>query len=508
MRYRFQLFRTLRGRLTFSYVLVTVISLLTLEGAALTALDLNIAHGAAVSPRAMAESLAQVTPQVAPFLIDPSNQTNLKALDSWMHGRGLVPVTSKSLVTEIEVSGDATLLIVGPQGQMLDTWSSSTLQTLAPAAVERMPQTHRLLTAALAGQTDYGRLSATGPNGLVLAAAPVRLGDKTVGATVAAANLQRAESGIVATTLHALLPSAILLTMLATVIGTVFGILTARGLTRRLRSLTKAAAAWSRGDFSAVARDPSGDELGGLARDLNRMAEELRALLEDRQQLAVVEERNRLARDLHDSVKQQVFATSMQVAAARNLLPRDPPAAETRLAEAERLVGEAQRELTSLILQLRPAALDGKGLAPALRDYCATWSRQTGISADVRVQGERPTSLAIEQALLRIAQEALSNVARHSGATAVELLLSWSDDALTLVVADDGRGLDPSTAKGKGVGLGSMQERAEALDGELRIADARTGHGTRIQARVPLSAEPHITAGELSESINSRSDHA
>jgi two-component system, NarL family, sensor histidine kinase LiaS len=488
---RFRLFRTLRERLTLSYILVTVLSLLTLEGAALTVLDLDVAHGAAVSPRAMAESLSRVTPQIAPFLIDPSNQTNLRALDAWLNGRGLVPVTGSTLVTEIAVSRDATLLVVGPQGQMLEIWSTSSkneLKSLAPAAVEHLLQTHQLITEALDGQTSYDRLSATGPNDLALAAAPVRIGEKIVGAVVAASDLGHAQSAIVATTFKALLPSAVMLTILATAIGTLFGILTARGLTRRLRALATAAAAWSRGDFTVVARDPSEDELGALAHDLNRMAEDVQALLEDRQQLAVIEERNRLARDLHDSVKQQVFATSMQVAAARNLLRGDPDAAESRLVEAERLVGEAQRELTSLILELRPAALEGRGLAPALREYCADWAHQTGITAEMRAQGERETPLPIEQALFRVAQEALSNVARHSGATAVEIQLTWTIETLTLAIADNGHGFETKSARGKGVGLVSMRERVEALGGDLRLESQRPGGGARIQARVPLAA--------------------
>jgi NarL family two-component system sensor histidine kinase LiaS len=178
----------------------------------------------------------------------------------------------------------------------------------------------------------------------------------------------------------------------------------------------------------------------------------------------------------------------MQVAAARNLMRGDPDAAESRLAEAERLVGEAQRELTSLILELRPAALEGRGLAPALREYCADWAHQTGIAAEMRAQGERETPLPIEQALFRVAQEALANVARHSGATAVDVQLTWTTKTLTMAIADNGRGFETKAARGKGVGLGSMRERVEALGGDLRLDSHRAGGGARILARVPLAA--------------------
>src|SRR5439155_12671858 len=99
------------------------------------------------------------------------------------------------------------------------------------------------------------------------------------------------------------------------------------------------------------------------------------------------EERNRLARDLHDSVKQQVFAVSMQIGATKVLLKRDVDAAEVRLNEAEKLVRQAQQELTSLIRELRPVALEGKGLVAALRELATSWAQQTGIVANLRVEG-------------------------------------------------------------------------------------------------------------------------
>jgi len=110
-------------------------------------------------------------------------------------------------------------------------------------------------------------------------------------------------------------------------------------------------------------------------------------LLEVRQKLATLEERNRLARDLHDSVKQHDFAISMQMAATKVLLKRDADAAELRLNETEKLVRQVQQELTSLIRELRPAALEGKGLADALRDLATQWTQQSDIVANLRIEG-------------------------------------------------------------------------------------------------------------------------
>src|SRR5258708_11736146 len=123
-------------------------------------------------------------------------------------------------------------------------------------------------------------------------------------------------------------PATFYFLLLAMVVGTLTGLVVTRGLTRRLRTITRAAGAWSLGDFQVTVHDATNDELGQLALDLNRMAEQVRTLLVTRQELAVVEERNRLARDLHDWVKQQVFANALLVRAARKTLFHDPTRAQ------------------------------------------------------------------------------------------------------------------------------------------------------------------------------------
>ncbi len=194
--------------------------------------------------------------------------------------------------------------------------------------------------------------------------------------------------------------------------------------------------------------------------------------------LAVAEERNRLARDLHDSVKQQVFATTMQLGAARVLLQHDPQAAHAHVVEAEQLAQQAGAELSLLIHELRPVALGDKGLAEALHTYSRDWSRQTHIRADMHLQGERRLPPATEHALLRVAQEALANVARHSQATAVTIDLTYAPEGVTLAITDDGHGFDSTTAA-TGVGLASMRERIEGLGGCMHVT-SRPGAGTTI----------------------------
>lgn len=217
-------------------------------------------------------------------------------------------------------------------------------------------------------------------------------------------------------------------------------------------------------------------------------------LVERGRQLGILEERQRLAREIHDAIKQQVFAAGMQLAAGRALLDRDPAGARERLAQADLLVRGAQDELAAVIEELRPAALEGRGLVATLRAYSATWSRQSGIPCAVAVRGERPLPLKVERALYRVAQGALANVARHSGATAVMVELDAMSDTAALLVSDNGRGFVPEVVRGRGYGLESMRERALALGGHLEVAST-LGAGTRVTCHCPL-AGPDEGRGE------------
>ncbi|TLN05022.1 HAMP domain-containing protein, partial [bacterium] len=204
--------------------------------------------------------------------------------------------------------------------------------------------------------------------------------------------------------------------IIALPVGALFGWVVTRGLRKRLATLSAASKAWSRGDFNVAPQDQAGDEIGELTRNLNGMAEQLEALLHTRDELARVEERNRLARDLHDTVKQQTYAARMQLSAAKNLLTADPQAAGALVESALQLNRETQQELTLIIDELRPAALQGKGLAQALKEYVERWQMHTGIQVATAVSGERTLPLEVEEALYRVLQESLANVARHAAA--------------------------------------------------------------------------------------------
>jgi signal transduction histidine kinase len=281
--------------------------------------------------------------------------------------------------------------------------------------------------------------------------------------------------------------SILLVILIASIAVSLTGLLISTNLTRRLARIAEAAEAWSRGEFTAVARVPGNDELGQLARDLNHMAEQIQALFVAQQSLAVLEERNRLARELHDSVKQHVFANALLIRASRKLFASDPQKALVSLAEAEELAGQVQQELAEMIRALRPAALADKGLAAAIQEFTNEWSRRMGIDVEVRVEGERTTPLDIEEALFRVTQEALANIARHSEAKHVEIQLAWIREKLLLTIRDNGKGFDIARVERKGLGLRHMRERVEMLDGTLTISSS--ADGTSVTINIPISRE-------------------
>ncbi len=285
--------------------------------------------------------------------------------------------------------------------------------------------------------------------------------------------------------LEIVIPTALILVVPTALVGALFGQITARWLDLRLGRLEEVTRSWQTGDFSQQIRDNTGDEITNLASRLNEMADQFQELIQARQKLAALEERNHLARELHDSAKQAGLAAIMQLGAARARITTDPAACAAHLAEADELVHEIQQELTGLIWELRPAGLSGRGLSSAVKSAVESWSRQTGITASLSIADSVILEEALEEVLYRILQETLANVARHSRAGQVDIALAIKNDRASLVVQDDGVGFDPTQGQATDLGLRNMRERAAALGGSLSIQSA-PGQGTTITALLPL----------------------
>jgi signal transduction histidine kinase/ligand-binding sensor domain-containing protein len=207
-------------------------------------------------------------------------------------------------------------------------------------------------------------------------------------------------------------------------------------------------------------------------------------LYEQLRELAINEERSRLARDLHDSAKQKAFAALAQLGAANGMIDHSPAAAKDHLLEAEDLVHEVLQELIILIEEMYPVALREKGLASSVREYVFEWENQCDIETDVAIVNEKRLPLEIEQSLYRIIQESLANVARHSDAERVQVSIVYNLNSVEIQIRDDGIGFKLNQ-KPTGLGLRSMQERVDLMNGKL-IIDSKPGEGTLIKVTAPI----------------------
>ncbi|WP_316527382.1 GAF domain-containing sensor histidine kinase [Kitasatospora brasiliensis] len=210
-------------------------------------------------------------------------------------------------------------------------------------------------------------------------------------------------------------------------------------------------------------------------------------LYERSRELTLAGERARIAHDLHDAVSQKLFSLRLTAKAAAKLVDRDPARARAELAEVARLAAEAADELRAVVVELRPAALEEDGLSATLASQVQVLDRAHAADVAFAADGVRALPPAQEAALLRVAQEALHNALRHSGARRVTVTLAGTPArGAVLRVRDDGRGFDPESVRraGRHLGLVSMRDRAAAVGGTLTLESA-PGRGTLVEMEVP-----------------------
>jgi signal transduction histidine kinase len=225
--------------------------------------------------------------------------------------------------------------------------------------------------------------------------------------------------------------------------------------------------------------------LGHLA-DVAAIAIENARLRQSAERLAVVQERQWLARELHDSVTQALYSVTLYAEAARMALSvGKQDVATENLRELQLMAREALFDIRLLIFELHPPILEGQGLAAALQIRLAAVETRAGLQTEIHVDGGRRLPLPIEEDLYRIALEALNNVIKHSRAQHVKVLLQFDDHRVRLEISDDGIGYDPAKARESGgMGLGGMEERAQRINGRLEILSA-PGKGTTLKVEAP-----------------------
>jgi signal transduction histidine kinase len=275
-------------------------------------------------------------------------------------------------------------------------------------------------------------------------------------------------------------PLALLLAIVPA--GVLFGLLASRRLVRRVRRLEHATLAVADGDYTLTLPVTGRDEVGRLEANFSIMTHQLdSALAAERQRVtgdARAAERARIAREVHDGISQHLFGLRMIAAGMR----RADPGNQQALA-IERISEEALRDMQDLLIELRPASLEGAGLAPALQGICAAYLQRLGVTVDASLE-DVTVPAPVEHALVRITQEACTNAVRHGNARRIWISMARQDGHVELAVRDAGSGFDPASPH-SGSGLAHMRDRIAELGGTVDIASA-PGRGTALTVRVPV----------------------
>jgi signal transduction histidine kinase len=274
-------------------------------------------------------------------------------------------------------------------------------------------------------------------------------------------------------------PSALLFAIVP--VGVLFGLLASRRLVRRVRRLEQATVAVADGDYTVSLPVSGRDEVGRLEANFTTMTRQLGSALAAERQRATGDaraaERARIAREVHDAISQHLFGLRM---IAAGMCRADPGNQQARA--IERISEEALRDMQALLIELRPASLDGAGLVPALQEICAAYHDRLGVRVDADLDDVTVPPL-VEHALLRITQEACANAIRHGNARQLAVSMTRQDGHVELAVRDSGTGFDPAGAH-TGSGLAHIRDRVAELGGTVDI-DSTPGRGAALTVRVP-----------------------
>lgn len=308
-------------------------------------------------------------------------------------------------------------------------------------------------------------------------------------------------------------------TAVAMAVAAVGARLMARAFMRPLRQILSATEELARGDLSRRAGLLCRDEIGMLGAAFDRMAERLQALVEelrreeaarkrliDKLIMVQEEERRRVARELHDEIGQRFISLAVGLRALEAM--GDMEEVRRCAAELRALASAAVEDVKHLSVRLRPSVLDDMGLGPALQRFARQFTTQFGAAVELRLEGlELRLPAAVEVALYRIVQEAMTNAGRHGQARRVRVLVRREGGQVLAMVCDDGRGFDPlrvcdnrEVSPESCLGIMGMKERARMLGGDVRI-DSKKGEGTTVVAWIPVPSASEGNRGEQDQVV-------
>jgi len=290
------------------------------------------------------------------------------------------------------------------------------------------------------------------------------------------------------------------LTLLVVLAGTLIAIYFSLSFKNRILNILAASRSIQSGSIDRISISSNMDEIDELASGFNLMSEQITSQMKELRDLsetnallaeeagaeAEIEERNRLARELHDSVKQEIFGLSLTAGTISSLLPGKIDRAKELISNLERQAREIHTEIDAAILALRPPAIQNQGVVNSLKELITNWDDQNDCSILFNFKDDPELRLTIQHTIYRVAQEALNNISKHSNAMNVEVSYGSDSDQIHLTIKDDGIGFSmDEDFNHRSFGLISMTERLENLGGKL-IVKGKINSGTKVHASIPM----------------------
>jgi len=495
----------LSGRLIASYILVTIVVVVLVEALMLGFQVLPLVNGAQLQAQvnAAARLYSQQIPQRYPHgvpagtvLGDPG-QPGQPGQASVVDGTLVVPAITGPVHRDQAVTA---VVAVGADGTVVASSAPSRYPPGQAAASELPAPAAPVNVASIKGNgefapyaTPYGRVLFTvswptghAPSGKPPAGAPGRVAYVYVQTPWSPGFINPisawSQPGQIGETGWLLLSTPFALLVAIVPVGVLFGLLASVRLVRRVRRLEQATLAVADGDYTVTLPVSGRDEVGRLEANFTTMTRQLgSALAAERQRAggdARAAERARIAREMHDAISQHLFALRMIAAGMHKADPGNQQAQAI-----ERISEEALRDMQTLLIELRPASLDGAGLAPALQEICAAYHDRLGVTVDASLE-DITVPAPVEHALLRITQEACVNAVRHGNARRLAVSMTRQDGHVELAVRDTGTGFDPA-APNAGSGLAHIRDRVAELGGTVDI-DSAPGRGAALTVWVPV----------------------
>ncbi|WP_156288809.1 sensor histidine kinase [Oceanobacillus salinisoli] len=288
--------------------------------------------------------------------------------------------------------------------------------------------------------------------------------------------------------------------VISAILSVYIGFYASGSLKSRLDAMSVLITQYANGNYDSYIQSVEKDEISRITNELNelgkklqnqvkslqRMADEKAEFTKSAHKAAVIEERQRIARDLHDAVSQQLFALTMMSEAAVRQLKKQPEIAKTQMQEVSQAALQAQTEMRALLLHLRPVHLSGDSLAEGVHKLITELKQKSQLAFRVSIPEDLMVSDTVEDHVFRIIQESLSNILRHASATEVNLEISNRSKELFIHIRDNGKGFDVTNdyERKTSYGLKTMQERSEELGGTFMIRSNKD-EGTYIDIRIP-----------------------